>query len=360
MAHLIQAPTATELVDAVTSRLVYAPHPEAQVPARYANGTILQPVDMVSSVDTHLLNVVAEAESFQWDFDLKDAWLLKSRFSTLIRQYINPIALDNWLGTIEAKLGKRKRGTAVMRTNLVQKRGNANRPSRQWGSCMLAMSFRRMPHPQITLYSRTSYFGYIGYLDLTVAHVAAQRVSEITGIPVADMKFVWQIEDAQFSWKSLAWFFQDGDRTKSLWQAREACVEADNDSTKWDQIWDQSPGLGVAALWFDRFLQEDEEGTKYGDMTWGGCARVRRRYHTEVKGYEYGEKFEGWDGVGKLRGQSKRFTPIPSAQASALTFAALDRLKGDKAPSELEAAEMHNYTEDGCQCLYGEFGDEVS
>src|SRR3546814_14531460 len=86
---------------------------------------------MVSSVDTHLLNVVAEADSFAWEFDLKDAWLTKARFNTLIRQYIDPVAAENWLDTVQAKLGKRKRGTAVMRTNLVQKRGNTNRPSRQ-------------------------------------------------------------------------------------------------------------------------------------------------------------------------------------------------------------------------------------
>src|SRR3546814_3143141 len=55
--------------------------------------------------------------------------------------------------TLFRSLGKRKRGTAVMRTNLVQKRGNTNRPSRQWGSCMLAISFRRIPVPQITLRS---------------------------------------------------------------------------------------------------------------------------------------------------------------------------------------------------------------
>src|SRR3546814_5220622 len=83
--------------------------------------------------------------------------------------------------TLFRSLGKRKRGTAVMRTNLVQKRGNTNRPSRQWGSCMLAISFRRIPVPQITLYSRTSYFGYIGYLDMTAAHVLAKKVSQRVG-----------------------------------------------------------------------------------------------------------------------------------------------------------------------------------
>jgi hypothetical protein len=329
----------------VTSRLVYGAHPDAagSLPAGE------QPVDMVSSVDTHLLNVVAEAESFQWDFDLRDAWLTKARFNTLIRQYIDPVAAENWLDTVEAKLGKRKRGTAVMRTNIVQKRGNTNRPSRQWGSCMLNISFRRVPYPQITLYSRTSYFGYIGYLDMTAAHVLAQEVSKRVGIPVEDMRFVWQIEDAQWSWKSLSYMFQDEDRAQRLWDARDALAEG---GERWDHLFDSHPGLGVAALWFDRFLLEDEDNVKYGDMTWGGCARVRRRYHTEVQGYDYGEKFEGWEGIGKLKGQSKRFRPLPSCMSSTLDLSALSRLKTE--PSEEVRATMASFTEDGCECLYGD------
>lgn len=352
MAHLIQAADANQLMREVTSRLVYNPAPDASPELLRNKG--IQPVDMVSSVDTHLLNVVAEADSFAWEFDLKDAWLTKARFNTLIRQYINPDAVDNWLDMVGAKLNKRRRGTAVMRTNLVQKRGNANRPSRQWGSCMLAISFRRVPVPQITLYSRTSYFGYIGYLDITAAHVLAKEVAERTGVPVEDMRFVWQIEDAQWSWKSLSYLFQSEDRAQTLWRAREACVEG---GEAWDDIWEKSPGLGVAALWFDRFLQEDEDNVRYGDMTWGGCARVRRRYHTEVQGYDYGEKWEGWVGAGKLKGQSKRFRPLPSCMSSSLDLSALKKLRNE--PDPAETALMANYTEDGCECLYGDMEEDA-
>lgn len=355
MPHLFKAATANDLVDQITDALLYNPHPEAETVMARTSG---QPVDMVSSVDTHLLNVVAEAESFQWEFDLKDIWLTKSRFSTLIRQYINPIALDNWLDTVEVKLSKRKRGTAVMRTNLVQKRGSNNRPSRAWGSCMLAISFRRLPVPQITLYSRTSYFGYIGYLDMTVAHLAAKMVSERTGVPVEDMKFVWQIEDAQFSWKSMAYMFMNEERTKRLFDAREIIKEDKNDQV--DDLYDRHPGLYVAALWFDRFLQDDEAGVKYGDMTWGGCARVRRRYHAEVLGDNYGDQFVGWtEAGGTLKGQSKTYPVLPSFSSSRLDFSALLALKGDKAPDPIEAAEMQNFTADSCECLHGDLDDEV-
>src|SRR3546814_10171983 len=90
------------------------------------------------------------------------------------------------------------------------------------------------------------------------------------------MRFVWQIEDAQWSWKSLSYMFQTEERTQRLWQAREDLMDDD----KANLLYDRHPGLFVAALWFDRFLQEDEEDVKYGDMTWGGCARVRSEEHT--------------------------------------------------------------------------------
>src|SRR3546814_8873362 len=103
MAHLIQSATANDLMRDVTDLLVYNAHPDADadIPAGE------QPVDMVSSVDTHLLNVVAEADSFAWEFDLKDAWLTQARFNTLIRQYIDPVAAENWLDTVQDRKSTR-------------------------------------------------------------------------------------------------------------------------------------------------------------------------------------------------------------------------------------------------------------
>src|SRR3546814_18352729 len=76
------------------------------------------------------------------------------------------------------------------------------------------------------------------------------------------MRFVWQIEDAQWSWKSLSYMFQTEERTQRLWQAREDLMDAD----KANLLYDRNPGLFVAALWFDRFLPEAEEDVKYGAM----------------------------------------------------------------------------------------------
>lgn len=339
MAHLFQAPNALGLVDQISHALVYNQHPEAELLG--PDGLRLPQVDMAAVTDTHILNVIGEVESFDWDFDLKDAWILRQRFSTLARQYLNPDGLKSWTDLIEGRLKKRNRGTALMRFNTVAERGSARRKSRRWGACMLGISFRRVPWPQITLYSRTSYFGYIAYLDMSLAHLLAKECSKITGIPVEEMRFVWHIEDAQWSWKSKAWLFQDEKRTADLWRFRDE-IAAEGDT---DKLWDQHPGMYVSAVWFDRFLQDDEEGVKYGDMSWAACSRVRRRYHTEILGYDYGAPFEG----GTRLGHPNRYKPMPSCNVNTLTLDPIYGRNKNALPFEVGDA-LAEITHDECLC----------
>lgn len=304
MLHAYKFKTATQLHDRLTNKLAY--------------GSAYD-LDYHSTVDAHLCNVMARAESFQWQFDLKDLWLAKSRWTTLARQYINPYALDSWLDLIEDRMvvnGKKSRGMALMRTNLVQPRHHGKKVARRWGSCMLAVSFRRVPEPQITLYSRTSYMGYLAALDITVAHTCARLISERLGIAVEDMSFVWLMEDAQWSFKSMAYLMNNPEYYPDL----ESCDISDTSNR------DDAPGLFLAAKWWNVFRLEDERGVLYGDMTWGACRRIRKRWHTEVMGYEYGEPFEG----GKSQGN--RYEPLPSVMSTELDFSCLDKIRKEVDP----------------------------
>lgn len=311
MLHAYRFKTATDLHYRICHKLAYGSADE---------------MDFWSSVDTHLCNVVARAESFQWEFDLKDLWLTKARWNTLIRQYLNPIALDSWLNTIEDRMskgGKSSRGMALMRTNLVEARQHGAKTSRRWGSCMLAVSFRRVPEPQITLYSRTSYFGYLAAFDVAVAHTCAQLISERIGVPVEEMSFVWMMEDAQYSFKSMAFLFNNPE----LYPDLAAC-----EMTKEDQL--TSPGLYLSAKWWQTFKDEDERGVLYGDMTWGACRRIRKRWHTEVFGYEYGAQYEGGDGT-----QGNRYKPLPSVQSKELDFSGLNKIRKKMTEEDIAKAE---------------------
>lgn len=306
-AHIYSAPTLTAMHTLLCDSLAYG----------HSNT-----MDMVTSVDVQKHNVLAGAESMEWDLDIRDFWLTKSRWTAMIRQYINPVALDTWLNSCENKLKGRKRGVSVMRTNEVQQRSGpakngTTRVWRTWGSCMLAIGYRALPRPQITLHSRTSYLGYIGALDLSVAYLCAKLVAERVGLSVEDIEFVWHLEAAQFhAFKSLAFLLDDPTRREEF-MALEVGVDQESDRN----LRRRQPSLYISRKWMAAFEKEDRDGVLYGDMNFGQTRRIRKRYHTEVLGYDYGEPYEGGDH--RSLSQNKRFKPLPSLLAANLSFATL-------------------------------------
>ena len=60
--------------------------------------------------------------------------------------------------------------------------------------------------------------------------------------------------------------------------------------------------------------------------SWTGAWLIRRRFHTEVMGYEYAQKFEGWSHYkqGPKKGEQKEFfkayQPLPSTRIADLDF----------------------------------------
>lgn len=146
---------------------------------------------------------------------------------------------------------------------------------------MLTLSFRQRPWPQITLHSRTCYLGYLSCLDLTVAHVAARWASSVTGIPVSEMRFVWQLEMAQFhGFRTIAYPLGGSD-------------ELFQEYVQHDAKKDRYPGVFLSRNWYDRISKLDDEGVKYGDMKFASYRRVRARWHTQVYGEEYAQQFAG-------------------------------------------------------------------
>jgi hypothetical protein len=285
-----------------------------------------------------LNNVVIGLESFAWDFDLKRLWMPESRWRMMVRQYIDPRALDQWKTNVSDHLTKHKnkgRGIAVlrtehpdwlamtdgglgMRTNNVQGYGRGKGVRRRWGSCMLALSYRQMPKPTVTLHSRTTYFGYLAAMDLTVAHVFAREASALTGVAVEDMQMVWILEQAQFhGFRSLAWPLGNPELKAMM----------DENIGRRRTIDPQTfPGYRRALDGYERILRSDRAGKLYGDEAYSSFARVRRRFHTEVYGVDYAAKFEG--GV-RNRGGKSGFPPLPSVDIRKLDFSCLGMVDGD-------------------------------
>lgn len=316
--HAYNFATGNALHDGITQKLAF--------------GTRDQ-LDLVTSVDVQLHNVVARASSFDWEFDLKRMWLTKSRWSTMVRQYINPVALEEWLASCEAKLQGRKRGVSVMRTNNVAQQTNPNHVWRRWGSCMLSLGYRALPEPQITLHSRTSYFGYIAALDLTVAHVCARMIGERVGLEPEQMSFVWHIEAAQYhAFKSMAFLMGDP-------IMRERFLSPDTPHTR-----ENAPALYYSNKWLDGFKKDDENGLLYGDMKFGQTRRIRRRWHTEVLGYDYAEQFAGGGNSRDSVSQGNRFKPLPSVSSDTLDFSSIFRKSRSGAEQDVEM--VHHSDED--------------
>lgn len=314
------APTMTALYAELTDSLIHGKEHD---------------LDIISTVDVQIHDIIAEADSMEWDFDFKDAWLTKSRWSMMVRQYLDPEDLEAWIGRVTAKIGTRNRGIAVLRTKVVKPRGGAatghtNKETRSWGSCMLNISYKALPTPQITLYSRTSYLGYIGALDLSVAYVVGKYLAKELGISVADIKFVWVNQAIQWhNFKSLAYMLNHVDpilRDKYRRFLLEPSAELAGVEKR--EIIDH-PAIKLSRKWLQKVVKEDVAGRTYGDMTYNTFRRIVRRFHTEVYGEDYAMQFEGWsfwkkgDKVGEQKEFFKKYNLLPSVKVDSLDFAAI-------------------------------------
>lgn len=288
--HAYRFATVTALHDGLARKLLYGTRDE---------------LDDANSVDVQLHNVVAGAKRFEWDYLVNRLWVPRTRWTTMVRQYVDPASLHSWLEMIEDRFPQSKRGIAVLRTNTVQARQAGRGVTRRWGSCMLSLSVRVKPQPQITLHSRTCYLGYLSVLDLTVAHVCARMAAERIGIEVEDFSFVWQLEMAQFhGFRCLAWPLGDPD------------LYAEFCNHDWSKA--RYPGTFIARQWLHRLSKLDEDGVPYGDMPFSSYKRVRRRWHAEAMPDGYGDQFAG----GKKN--DKPYKRLPDVHVSELDFSPLN------------------------------------
>lgn len=304
----------TELNRKLTRKLVYA-HPDD--------------LDVMNSMDFQLNDVMVSADSCAYDFDLKDIWVTSNRWTSLTRQYLDPVGLEGFLGQVEAKLRGRKRGIAFLRTNDVKPRTTKTNSKvwRRWGSCMLGIGYTSLPRPTITLHSRTTYLGYIGQLDLAMVHVLAREIGERVGLTPEEIRFVWHIEGAQFhSFKSMAWFFQN--------ERDRARLEDTPHSKKLQQ---RAPVLWLSQKRLAEYQAMDDNGLLYCDMSFSQQLRIRRRWHTEVYGPTYGKP---WEGGTKLKspGMAVVAPVLPSIPTAKLDLKKLRQVNVQE--SMIEEAEL--------------------
>lgn len=328
-----QADTLTELNEQMINSLIYGQ---------------ADSLDMITSVDVAIHDVIGFAHSMEWDFDLKSYWLTPSRWTMMCRQYLDPEELQVWIDRCTSKIGTKGRGIAVLRTKMVQPRGgeatgHTNKETRRWGSCMLSLSYKALPRPTIALHSRTSYLGYIGALDLTVAWMAAKYLGHEMGMKPEDFAFTWYNEAIQWhNFKSLAHLLNHPN-TELRSQYRRLMTTPKSKLTETETYaLENSPAMRMSRDWLMKIRRSDAAGETYGDMTYNTYRRIRRRWHTEVLGYERAKDFEGWSlyKAGPNKGEQKEFfkayLPLPSTPVTKLDFSGLKMPFGRKYGEEYD------------------------
>lgn len=149
----------------------------------------------VSSLTIVKFDQLLTADSMDYRMDLsQELWLTAGRFTGLQRDYIDPAALREFVAKSQSVSSKRPQ-IAQMQCRMKGQR----HVSYKWGNCILGFSFRRVPEPRLTMYSRTSMITRMGGLDLALAHCVAQLIAAASGEDVEDYGFSWYISNLQHS-----------------------------------------------------------------------------------------------------------------------------------------------------------------
>lgn len=231
-------------------------------------------IDHVANIDTIAYSNLLRARSAEFDFDLgRDLWLTKTRWTVLVRQYLDLAQVQRFLqGAAAIGLGEGKRGvTTTMLARDVTRAAKKHR----WGNCMGMFTYRGLRgqegvlQPTVGLHSRVSYIAYIGGADLAVAHTLARYISKAIRHPVEDFRFEWYIDALQFhGFKSLPLLYRD-DYVKDL---SNPALRA------------KYPTIKIVGKWWDVTVDLTERGVPLEEIKYGPHRRITRRYREWVDG----------------------------------------------------------------------------
>jgi hypothetical protein len=240
-----------------------------------------------SSIDVMLADVLGIADTCNFDLNIgKDVWLTIARWNTLLRQYVDPEKLFKWLESVK-RISTYNRGITaldfnVVRPTVVESNARANR--RKEGACLRMITYRAFPQPTVSLYSRTSYLGYIAALDLMLGHKLAQMAADMIGdgLKPNDIAFRWHVDVGQFhGFKSMAFIFHS---KQDKYMRMKEWPEGDYVTIPGVGSFQIGPeenykGWKIVRSWWKRIKRLDQEGRLYSGQKYGAEIRIRRRYH---------------------------------------------------------------------------------
>lgn len=264
-----------------------------------------------SSLDSMISDCMGIARSATYTLNIgSELWVTPMRWNTLIRQYVDPERLFKWLESVK-EISTYNRGIAALDMNPVAKTvvsSNARANRRKHGGCMRMCTYRAFPQPTVTLFSRTSYLGYIGGLDMLCGYKLIEQACDMIGdgLKPEQFQFVWMCDTWQFhGFKSMAYIFStDQDKFMSMsdatWERNIGKKVKVNGVTRTILPLEELPTWRLIRYWYKRIAKQDREGKFYEDMKYGAEKRIRRRYHAQT----------GVDQAPYLGSKEKEYAPL--------------------------------------------------
>lgn len=225
-------------------------------------------IDHIAGIDTIAYSNLLTAESAEFDFDLgRDLWLTRTRWTVLIRQYLDLGETQRFLRTAtQIGVGEGKRGvTTVMFARNVARAAKKHR----WGNCLGMFTYRGLRgrdgglQPTIGVHSRVSYIAYIGGADLAVAHVLARYIAKRIKVPVESFRFEWYIDALQFH----------GFKSLPLLYKQDYVKDMENKKLR-----EKYPTIKIVGKWWDVTVDLTERGVPLEQIKYGPHRRITRRY----------------------------------------------------------------------------------
>lgn len=256
-----------------------------------------------SSLDSMITDCMGIARKANFEIDIgADLWVTPSRWNTLIRQYVDPDRLFVWLERVK-EISTYQRGIVAMDMNTVKHqvvKSNARASRRKGGGCMRMVTYRAFPQPTVTLFSRTSYLGYIGGLDMLLGYKLIELACDMIGdgLKPEEFEFVWMCDTWQFhGFKSMAYIFATGQDkfmriTEDVWERHIGDTYLVNGVKRTLLPIDEMPTWKLIRYWWKRLAKQDAEGKLYSEMKYGAEKRIRRRFHAQT-GVDQGPYVDG-------------------------------------------------------------------
>lgn len=262
-----------------------------------------------SSLDSMISDCMGLADTAEFQLDIgKDLWVTPTRWTTLTNQYVDPEKLFIWLEKVK-EISTYNRGITAMDMQAVKHqvvKSNRRASRRKHGGCMRMITYRAFPQPTVTLFSRTSYLGYIGGLDMLLAHKLIELACDMIGaegLHPRDFQFRWVCDTWQFhGFKSIAYLFSTGQQA-FMSMSEKKWSSLVGKSFRGHRIYplEEMPTWRLIRYWWARIQKQDDEEKPYALMRYGAEKRIRRRFHaqTGVDQTPYlvgGEDDRGWHG----------------------------------------------------------------